>query len=70
MARDRDRQHVGRAGAGHGAYRAGPADAFGDFGVRDGRAGRDVAQRPPDRALERCAAHVERIVEAERRRVG
>ena len=45
------------------------ADARGDLGVARGRSGRNLAQRLPDALLERRAAHVERQVEAERRRL-
>ena len=46
----------------------GRADALRDLGVARGRARRDRAQRLPHALLERGAAHVERQIEAQRRR--
>ena len=48
------------------AHRTRRADAFGDVGVGDGGAHRDLAQRLPDAALEGGAAHVQRQVQAHR----
>jgi len=45
------------------------ADALGDFRVARSLAGRDRAQRSPDPLLKVRAAHVERQIESERRRL-
>ena len=58
--RDRHRQHVGSAGAGHRAHRFGRADAPGDIGIADGFADRYRPQRLPDPLLKRGAANIQR----------
>src|SRR5690606_12317959 len=64
MAGNHHRQAVGRAGAGHGAYRPGLLQPIGQLGVAEGGAGRNVPQGLPDAGLEGGAANVQRQVQA------
>src|SRR6185436_14242985 len=52
---DDDRDRVGAVGGPHGTDRRRLADAPRQFAIRNGGAGRDAAQRLPDRLLERRA---------------
>ena len=68
MARDRHRQTVGAAGLCHGPDGFGRADPLGDLGIAGGAADRDFPQGLPDPLLKRGALHIQRQVQADRRR--
>src|SRR5882672_421191 len=69
MAGNRDRNRVRCTRVRHRAHGFGRADTLGDFRIAGGRAGRNLAQRPPYPLLEGRAAHVEWKIETERGRL-
>ena len=69
MARNHHGNRICAAGLGHGPLRRRLTETGGQFGISDGRAERDLAQRLPDPALKGRAADVQRQIERLPRRL-
>src|SRR4051812_36292633 len=65
MARNCDRQTVGRTGARYGTHSLGRTNASSDLRVRHGLADRDLLQGLPNPLLEGGATHIERQVKSQ-----
>ena len=68
VTRNGDSQRVGATRLRHGADGFGLTELPRDLRIACGRAGGDLAQRPPDALLERRPTHVQRKIEANTRR--
>jgi hypothetical protein len=65
VARDGDRQEIGRARRCYRPHRLRFSDPPRDVGVARGRAGRNFAERLPNPLLERGPPHIQRHIEAD-----